>query len=65
MIAEVAKQPTLDTMLDRDPKALSEQGLKDLIETERSRRPFFTGKSRRAANEIKETEDGSEEDSNG
>lgn len=51
LIEEVAKHPTLDEYLDRDPKQITDEQRRDLIRALREARPRFTGKSRKPAEE--------------
>lgn len=47
MVDEIGKDPTLDSFFDRNPKTLSDDDLRALIEVERKNRAMFIEKKGR------------------
>lgn len=44
LVDEIAKEPTLDIFFDRNPRTLSDDDLRELIEIERRKRALFIEK---------------------
>lgn len=46
-VEEIGKEPTLDSYFDRNPKTLTDEALRQLIETERGNRAAFIDKKQK------------------